>query len=368
MMNRIKAGIMGCTGLVGQQFIRMLENHPYFEVAVVTASNNSAGKRYGAITDWIVSEHIPEYVRELIVQDTTLHSFRHNDIAVVFSALPAGIAEGIEKELAKEGYKVFSNASAFRMDSDVPVIIPEVNAEHMELVKQQKYIRGGYIVTNSNCSTAGMVILLKPLMKFGIQSVNVTTYQALSGAGRRGVASLAIMGNVIPHIKNEEEKLETETLKILGTLNDGSICNADLTVNASCCRVPVRDGHLESVVIEFQKQTTIDEITNALNSFRASPQQMNLPTAPSVPIIVKYEEDRPQPALDVYNGAPERARGMAVTVGRIRQKHNKFNLFLLSHNAIRGAAGTCILNAEYAYATNYISKATEQTVKTVKTE
>jgi len=357
-MNKIKVGIMGCTGLVGQQFVRMLDAHPSFEVVMLTASINSAGKRYGEIADWIVSEHIPAYAADMMVKETSLKAFAESEAKVIFSALPAPVARDIEKELVKEGYQVFSNASAYRMDPEVPVIIPEVNPEHLDLVKVQDLGNGGFIVTNSNCSTAGMVMLLKPLMKFGINSVTVTTYQALSGAGRRGVASLAILGNVIPHIKNEEEKMETETLKILGILHKGKIKNADLMVNASCCRVPVRDGHLESVVIELHENNELETITDALRSFKSIPQVLKLPTAPESPLIVRTEDDRPQPALDAYNGTPERARGMAVTVGRIRKKANKFNFFLLSHNTIRGAAGTCILNAEYAYARKYIKPVT----------
>lgn len=348
-MEKIKVAVMGGTGIVGQQFIRMLADHPYFEVGMITASRKSINKRYGEAVDWIVSEEVPIQVQDIEILEASLESFKRKGVRVVFSALPAVIAEKIELELVKKGFYVFSNASANRMMPEVPILIPEVNCDHIELISKQTKKWGGFIVTNSNCTTAGLAMLLKPLMIFGLISVNVSTYQALSGAGRRGVASLEILGNIIPYIKNEEEKIETETCKILGRLFNGSVTMCNIDVNASCCRVAVRDGHLESVSLQFNEDISVEMVDEALEKFKGVPQELKLPTAPVQPIIVKEEENRPQPVLDVNNGFPARARGMSVTVGRIRKKRSRINCFILLHNTIRGAAGTCILNAELAY-------------------
>ncbi len=353
-MEKIKVAIMGGTGLVGQQFVRMLADHPYFQVSLITASDNSAGKRYCDAVNWIVSEEIPYELKDIIISKTEINSFMNKDVRIVFSALPAAIAKDIEMKLVEKGYYVFSNSSAFRMLPEIPILIPEVNADHIKLIEKQKMKGGGFIITNSNCSTAGLVMLLKPLMIFGLISVNVATYQALSGAGRRGVASLDILGNIIPYIKDEEEKIERESCKILGKLFNGSVAMCDLEVNASCCRVAVKDGHLESVSLQFSEDISEDNVIETLESFRGVPQELKLPTAPVQPIIARKENNRPQPIFDVNNGFPERARGMSITVGRIRKKKNKINCFILLHNAIRGAAGTCILNAELAYKYGYI--------------
>jgi aspartate-semialdehyde dehydrogenase len=240
------------------------------------------------------------------------------------------------------------------MDSDVPILIPEVNPEHLGLIKAQVSKGMGFIVTNSNCSTTGIVMGLKPLLNFGLKSVTVSTYQALSGAGRHGVASLDIIDNVIPYIKDEEEKIERETKKILGKVYTEGVKDAGLEVNASCCRVPTREGHLESIVVELEEDVDSETISRALSSYRGIPQDLKLPTAPEVPVIVRSEKNRPQPILDRDAGSPERAKGMAVVVGRIRKKGQKVGLFLLVHNTIRGAAGTCILSAELAVANQYI--------------
>jgi len=354
-MDRIKVGILGSTGLVGQQFVRMLDRHPYFEVAALSSSPRSRGRRYGDAVDWMVSRSIPEESREIVLAELEPESLKAFGIKVVFSALPASVAADTERRLAAEGFPIFTNASAFRMSPDVPILIPEVNAEHLDLVAARGSARGGFIVANSNCSTAGLVIGLRPLLGFGMKSVTVTTYQALSGAGRRGVVSLDILGNVIPFIRDEEEKIERETRKILGRLSGGRIEDASLEVNASCARVPSRDGHLESVVIETEEDLGPEAVREALASFSGVAQEMGLPTAPERPIVVLDKPDRPQPLFDVEAGSPERARGMAVSVGRIRKKGGKISFFLLVHNTIRGAAGTCILSAEYALRKNLVS-------------
>lgn len=347
-IKKINVCVMGCTGLVGQQFIKMLNGHPYFEIAALCSSEKSTGKTYCDAVDWIVGGEVPECVRNSIITETSVDAIKRKKVEIVFSALPSAAANEIERALTREKIYIFSNASAHRMDSDVPILIPEVNAEHFSLIKDQASKGNGFIVTNSNCSVSGLVLGLKPLLNYGLKSVIVTTYQALSGAGRHGVLSLDILGNVIPYIKDEEEKMERETKKILGIIDNGKVKDADLEVNTSCSRVPSRDGHLESIVVELDENINIKTLSEALRSFRGIPQDLKLPTAPESPIIVRTEENRPQPLLDRGAGTPERAKGMAVTVGRIRKKGNKINFFLLVHNTIRGAAGTCILNAELA--------------------
>jgi aspartate-semialdehyde dehydrogenase len=353
-MNKFKTCVMGSTGLVGQQFIKMLNSHPFFEVVALSSSEKSVGKKYYEAVDYIVGGDIPECAEDILITNLSGEDLIKMGIKIVFSALPSEAAQEIEKVMANEGLYIFSNASACRMYSDVPIIIPEVNPDHLELVNAQPSHGNGFVVTNSNCTTTGLVLGLKPLLNFGLESVTVTTYQALSGAGRRGVASLDIVDNLIPYIRDEEEKIERETKKILGKIGKAGIKNADLKVNASCCRVPTRDGHLESVVVELDEDVDVKTISDTLSSFRGITQEMKLPTAPEVPVIVRTEENRPQPLLDRDAGTPERARGMAVSVGRIRKKGKKVNFFLLVHNTIRGAAGTCILNAELAVMRSYI--------------
>jgi len=355
-MDKLKVGILGCTGLVGQQFIRMLEHHPWFEVAALFASSLSAGKRFSEAVDWALSNDIPEEARDIMLTDIDAALLKQMGIRILFSALPSAVARETEKSLAQEGFYIFSNAAAFRMDRNIPIVIPEVNPDHFDLVKTQCWREKGFIVTNSNCTTTGLVMGLKPLYGLGLKSVAVTTYQAVSGAGRRGVASLDILGNVIPHIKDEEEKLEREARKILGHLNDGSVDQAPLEIFASCCRVPTRDGHLENILIEGEHDLDLDAVLHALRLFQGIPQEMRLPTAPEKPLILVDDPLRPQPRLDAEAGFPERARGMAVTIGRIRKKGKRVSFFLLVHNTIRGAAGTCILNAEYAVMNNLISR------------
>ena len=234
------------------------------------------------------------------------------------------------------------------MEPEVSILIPEVNPEHLMVVIRRVSEKKGYIVTNSNCSATGLAIALKPLMNFGIKSVFVSTYQAISGAGLKGLSAFEITGNVIPYIKGEEEKLESETVKILGRLINGCFKPASIEVNASCCRVPVLYGHLETVTVELEREVDIEVLRESIRSFRGIPQDLALPTAPDSPIIVSDEKNRPQPMLDACAGSPERAKGMAISVGRIRKKGRRINFVLLAHNTIRGAAGTCILNAEFA--------------------
>jgi aspartate-semialdehyde dehydrogenase len=345
---KIKAALLGCTGLVGQQFIRMLDGHPYFEMATVTASPHSAGKKYGSAVAWSVGGEVPEFARGLEIQDSTPEAVRAGEARVVFSALPSAAADRLEPELRRQGLFVFSNASSRRLDGDVPVMIPEVNPAHLDLARGQASVFGGAILANSNCSTSGLVMVLKPLEALGLESVTVSTYQAISGAGRRGLAAMDIAANVIPYIRDEEEKMARESKKILGRLDGGRIVASPLEVNASCCRVPVLNGHLLSLKLDFSRDVEVRAFKQALSGFRGLPQEMELPTAPERPLIVRLEEDRPQPVLDVQAGRPERARGMAVTVGRVRGGGRGVNCWALVHNTIRGAAGSCLLNAELA--------------------
>ena len=336
---KIKVGILGATGMVGQRFIQLLENHPWFEISALAASEKSAGKTYDeAIAGrWKLDTPIPEKVRKMKVQEC----IPNLDCKIVFSALDSGIAGDIEQAFAKAGYIVSSNSRNHRMFPDVPLLIPEVNENHLDIVKHQKFGKG-FIVTNPNCSTIGLVIALKPLQDaFGLKKVFVTTMQAISGAGYPGVASLDILDNVYPYIGGEEEKMETETLKLLGRLENNQFKFADFKITAQCNRVNVRDGHLETVNVEFEKKPSLDEIKSVLRNFNPL-KKYNLPSSPPETIIVREENDRPQPRVDRDSG-----RGMACTVGRIRKCNIlDYKFLVLSHNTIRGAAGAAILNAE----------------------
>jgi aspartate-semialdehyde dehydrogenase len=347
-MKKIKAAVLGCNGLVGQQFARLLDRHPYFELACVTASPHSSGKRYGETFAHGVQITLSKKTKSLLVRETTAEAIRQSGAKVVFSALPASISGELELVLRKYGLYIFTNASSHRMDARVPLLIPEVNAAHLALVHEQLRESPGFIVTNSNCVVAGLAMVLKPLAAFDLHAVTVTTFQAVSGAGQHGVAAWDILGNVIPYIGNEEEKVVAETKKILGTLSGKRIREHDLEIYPSCSRVAVRNGHLQSVSAEFTRPVSESEIAATLARFTAEPQRLALPTAPRRPILVRTQADRPQPLLDADAGAPARAAGMAVTVGRLRGRGTRCSFFLLVHNTVRGAAGGCVLNAELA--------------------
>jgi len=354
-VKQIKSAVLGCTGLVGQQFIRMLDKHPFFNVAAVYASDVSAGRKYEDVVKWRVPGVAPEYVRKMIVEKLNLDSILNAGIKIVFSALPADVAGEIESQLRANNRYVFSNASAHRMNEDIPILIPEVNRDHLNLVSRQASRFGGFIVTNSNCSTAGLALALKPILRYGIKLVTVATYQAISGAGLNGLTAMDISGNIIPYIGGEEEKMETELQKILSEYDGKNLERFDVPMTVSCCRVPVRVGHLESVAVHLRDKVEIQELINTWSTFQGLPQKLGLPSAPEYPLLVSEETDRPQPGLDCYAGCPERARGMTVTIGRIRQKGNILVFVLLVNNIIRGAAGTSILNAELAVREKLIS-------------
>jgi len=343
----MKVGILGATGMVGQRFIQLLEKHRWFRIEALMASERSAGKRYGEAASWYLLGDMPEGVAKMEVQKINSAVAEESDLDIVFSAIPSDIARKVEAEFATQ-VPVFSNTSTYRMGADVPLIVPEINPEHLELLKVQRRERGwdGLLVTNPNCSTIGLVIPLKPILdSLEIEWVNVATMQAVSGAGYAGVPSMAILGNLIPSIGGEEPKVETEPLKILGKFDGTEVKNAEFEIFASCNRVMVRDGHTEAVFVKTREDFDVDQVKETLRKFKGEPQKLSLPTAPKEPIVVMEKDDRPQPLLDTDLGW-----GMSVSVGRIRKKKEKLLKFTcLSHNTIRGAAGASILNAELAY-------------------
>ncbi|MBC8181387.1 aspartate-semialdehyde dehydrogenase [candidate division KSB1 bacterium] len=350
-MEKIKVGILGATGTVGQRFVQLLENHPWFQISELAASESSAGNRYEDICNWKLSTPIPENIKKLTVKTCTPDL----DCKIVFSGLDAKVAGEIEIDFAKAGYPVISNARNYRMEQDVPLLIPEVNPDHLQLINKQKANRNfssGFIVTNPNCSTIPLVMALAPLnKKFVVEKVLVTTLQAISGAGYPGLPSLDILDNVIPFIGGEEEKIETETKKITGDFIEGKVSPAQFDLSAQVNRVPVLDGHLMSVSIKLKNDFEIEEVKELLKNFTAIPQERELPSAPKNPIILMDENDRPQPRLDRDAG-----NGMSIVVGRIRScpvLDVKFSA--LGHNTIRGAAGAAILNAELLKVEGYFS-------------
>lgn len=344
---KLKVGILGATGMVGQRFIQLLADHPQFEVTAVAASDRSQGKPYGDACTWRLGGEMPEAVRTMTVQPPAPPL----DCNLVFSSLPGDIARETEGSFAKAGYPVISNSSAYRMDADVPLLIPEVNHQHLELIKKQPYGSRGYIVTNPNCSTIMIALALAPLYAaFGVSAVAATTLQALSGAGYPGVASLDIIDNVLPFIGGEEEKIETETTKILGRFNEDSIVPAPMAVSAQVHRVNVSDGHMAAMRVKLGRKVELQELREALESFRSLPQEFKLHSAPAKPIVVRDEQDRPQPKLDRDAG-----NGMAITIGRLMPDSVlDYRFVALSHNTIRGAAGAAILNAELLIALGYL--------------
>lgn len=341
----VNVGILGATGMVGQRFIQLLEDHPKFEITALTASQRSAGKKYHDAVTWHMDTPIPESVQDMVVVDTDPSQVK--DVEIVFSALPADNAAIVEPKFAAAGMKVASNASAMRMEPDVPLVIPEVNPEHLDLIEIQQKNRGwdGFIVTNPNCSTIALVLTLKPLHdQYNINRVYVSTMQAVSGAGYNGVPSMAMIDNLVPFIGGEEEKMESETLHLLGDFDGEKVEPATFGVSASCHRVPVVDGHTEAVFIEMDEEFQLEDIRKSLQTFQALPQKLNLYSAPENPVVIREEENRPQPRMDRMIG-----NGMTVTVGRLRQDPvfpRSLKYILLGHNTVRGAAGASILNAE----------------------
>jgi aspartate-semialdehyde dehydrogenase len=349
---KIRAGVLGATGIVGQRLVSLLADHPWFELTEVAASERSSGKTYAEAARWHLDAPIPGTARDLIVKglDPSL------DCDFVFSALDSSVAGAAEEEFARAGYPVVSNSRNHRTAPDVPLLIPEVNAAHLDAIPRQQKNRGydtGFIVTNPNCSTAGLVLVLKPLADaFGLEKVFVVTLQAISGAGYPGVASLDIQGNVVPFISGEEEKMESEPQKLLGKWDGSRFVDAGLGLSAHCNRVPVVDGHLECVSVGLKKIASLDEVREALRTFEIDAELASLPTAIRNPIVVLEEENRPQPRRDVNAG-----NGMAAVVGRVREcPLLDVKLTLLSHNLVRGAAGAALLNAELLAARGFLKQ------------
>src|SRR5215813_9737661 len=349
MASKISVGILGATGVVGQRFIQMLEHHLWFEVGWLAASDRSEGRPYAEAARWRLKTPIPYRVADLVVSPATPDGAPK----VIFAALDASIAAELEPRFAEAGCAVVSNSSALRMKCDVPLVVPEVNPGHLRLLECQNWRRrsGGFAVTNPNCSAIGLVLALAPLhQRFGLETVMAVTMQAVSGAGYPGVASLDILGNVIPYIAKEEEKMEEETRKLLGTLNGAGVVLAPFKMSAQCNRVAVEDGHTESVSVKFKKKAVPEEILDAWASFRGVAQEKKLPSAPEVPVQYLDSTDRPQPRFDVDSG-----KGMTTTVGRLRPCGVlDWKFTVLSHNTIRGAAGAALLNAELLKVEGYL--------------
>lgn len=351
MSQKIPVAVLGATGTVGQKLIRLLDTHPWFEVTALTASDASAGRPYGDVVRWRETSPLPDRVAGMMI----LSSRKPVDVPLAFSALDTQAAADIEPVWATDGVVLVTNASPFRMAPDVPLVIPEVNAGHLSLLESQRKARNwpGAIVANPNCTTTGLVLALAPLHQaFGIEKLFVSTMQATSGAGWPGVASLDILGNVVPFIPGEEEKVERETRKLLGSVAAGVVQEADIVVSAHTNRVPVIDGHTETVSIGFRTPPTVEQVSRVLSEWRPAPDIAALPSTPAVPVLVDERPDRPQPRLDL-----ERGNGMAATVGRIRPCPLLQTRFVvLSHNTIRGAAGATIQNAELLVATGVVAR------------
>ena len=340
MQTRIEVGILGATGMVGQHFIRFLEGHPWFDLKWLGASDRSAGKRYRDAMTWHLAGSTPASIADLFVADCK----PGNAPRLLFSAMDASVATEIEQAFAQAGHVVVSNSKNHRMDRDVPLLVPEINPDHLKLVPLQQRARGwkGQIVTNPNCSTVALTMGLAPLKPFGISKVIATTMQAISGAGYPGVASMDIVGNVVPFIGGEEEKMQQETQKILGELRGDHVEPLPAKVSAHCNRVAVVDGHTVTVSVELSAKPAISELHAAYESYTSLPQERKLPSAPPRPVIYMHEGNRPQPRKDA-----DRERGMAAFVGRLRPcPVLDYKFVVLAHNTIRGAAGAAVLNAE----------------------
>ncbi|MYC97298.1 MAG: aspartate-semialdehyde dehydrogenase [Caldilineaceae bacterium SB0661_bin_32] len=354
---KIRVGVLGATGAVGQRFVQMLQGHPWFELSVLCASPRNAGKRYADACNWLLRGDMPAHLQDIILEEMAPGI----DCEVAFSALPSGVAREVEAELAAAGYIVCSNASAYRYEPDVPLLIPEVNPEHLGLIDVQRNRRGwrGFITTNPNCSTTHLVSALHPLHEaFGVEKVFAVTMQAVSGAGYSGVTSMDIIDNVVPHISSEEEKMERrEPQKLLGRFDGQGVEMADFAVSAHCNRVPVRNGHLAAISVEFTRSPSLEDVRRAWAEYDPLPQRMGLPSAPQQAILYREETDRPQPRMDRLAGS---VPGMTTVVGRLREDpllHVKF--LALGHNTIRGAAGGSLLNAELLVAQGYLDSQEE---------
>jgi aspartate-semialdehyde dehydrogenase len=348
-MDRMRVGILGATGTVGQRFVQLLADHPWFEITALAASERSVGRRFAEVSNWVIPGDPPSSVGKMVVQPLVPSL----DAQIIFSALPSSVATDIEPAFAQAGYAVCSNASAYRQDPGVPLLIPEVNADHVQMLERQKEERGwsGLLVTSPNCTTTGIVMPLKPLdQEFGLSQVFATSMQAISGAGYPGVPSLDILGNIVPYIRGEEEKIEQETRLLLGHWIDGQRVEADISISSQANRVPVVDGHTVCLSLGFDNRPTPTDAIEALAEFRGPRVVQGLPSAPARPILVRAEPNRPQPRRD-----RDAEEGMAVTVGRVRPcPVLDLRLVSVSHNTLRGAASGSILNAELLVASRVV--------------
>ena len=351
MSQKIPVAVLGATGTVGQKFIRLLADHPWFELTALAASSASAGRRYGEVARWREPVGLPESIAAIVVRECAPPL----GARIVFSALDAEVAGPIEQEFARAGAHVVTNTRTHRMEADVPLLIPEANADHLALIDRQGRERGwkGAILANPNCSTAALVLALAPLHRaFQVERLFVSTMQAVSGAGYPGVPSLDILGNVIPHIGGEEEKIERESRKVLGVLSNGLVEPAQFAVSAHTNRVAVVDGHMMTVSVGFRRRVTPEEAVTVLREFRGPPTVAGLPSSPTSPVEVDDRADRPQPRLDL-----DRGRGMAVTVGRVRPcPILDLRLVVLGHNTVRGAAGQAVQIAELLVAEGRVTR------------
>jgi len=357
---RYKVAVLGCTGSVGQRFIQLLENHPWFEVVAVGASSRSAGQKYSQACRWKQSTPLPNYVKDMEIRECKASEFPEVDI--VFSGLSNQVAGDIEEEFAASGKAVFSNAKNHRMDPDVPILIPAVNASHIGLIEYQRRKRGwdkGFIVTNANCSTTALCLGLKPILdRFGIEAMIVTTMQAISGAGYPGLPSMDIIDNVVPFIGGEEPKMESESLKIFGHLDTEKIVPASIRVSAMCNRVHVLDGHTECVSLKLKTRATCEQVIQAIEQFPSFTRSLQLPSSPERDVVYTDWIDRPQPRLDRHTG-----NGFTVTLGRVREcSVMDIKLVLFGHNTVVGAAGGSIINAELSVAKGFIAQKGKQSV------
>lgn len=350
-MKKVKSAVLGASGVVGQNFTRLLVDHPYFDLTTICASEAREGLKLGSVKEQIEGG-IPFAFSDLIFDPISVDVLVDKGVQIAFSGLPADIAKDFEKEAAQRGIKIFSNAGAYRMDSDVPILIPEINYTHLQLVKQQK--TKGYIVTNANCTTTGLAMSLLPIIPFGIKKIIFASYQAISGAGYPGLPSMDIIANVIPYISNEEPKARRECVKICGEFVGDRIQPADWQVHAHCIRVQTIIGHLISVHIELKDNVSPEDVKSAILNYQTPAEVAGLPTAPEKPILFTEGIDRPQPRYDINHGSPERAKGMAVVIGRLEVEKNIVRFVTISNNLVRGAAGGSVLNAELAFRNNLL--------------
>lgn len=348
-MNKLRCALLGSTGMIGQRFISLLSDHPFFETSNLLSKRRREGSRFHDSVEWTLDREPPQEISQLEFHKPSLEILESNNIDLVFSSLPGSIEKDIEAEFAKGGYPVISNSAVHRYDKDVPILIPEVNGDHLPIIEMQESSPDGFLITNPNCSTTGISMVLAPLMKFNLDRIHATTYQAISGAGLPGIPSYSMADNIIPHIPGEEEKIIKETSKILGYPTEDGLVEKKLEIIPTCARVPVSDGHLISLDLRFSEPVSVEDIRDAFNSFRSIDE---LPSSPSQPIIVRDEEDRPQPRRDRYAGSP--IGGMAVTVGRIRKRLDEISFLLLVNNTIRGGAGNAVLSAELALKRGYL--------------